>query len=101
MPSGSLHPGDYANSLSQFIAAILNIAAGAQQTVAGNAAILADFNALKNFNIFATPPTSLATAPASIVNTVEANEPALDAYNSAVGLKCQEGSGLNTGSGKK
>ena len=96
LPSGSLHPGNYGNSLSQFIAAILNVVAGAQQTVAGNAAILSDFNALKNFNIFATP-TSLASAPASIVNTVEANQPALNNFNSAVGLNCQEGSGLNIG----
>jgi hypothetical protein len=97
LPSGSLHPGNYGNSLSEFIAAILNIVAGGKQTVAGDAAIVSDFNALQNFNIFAMP-TSLASAPASIVNTVEANQPALDDYNSAVGLNCQEGSGLNTGS---
>jgi hypothetical protein len=99
LPSGSLHSGNYANSLSQFVAAILNVVAGAKQTAAGNAAILSDFNALKTFNIFAAS-TSLANAPASIVNTVEANQPALNDYNSAVGLNCQEGSGLNTGSGK-
>jgi hypothetical protein len=34
------------------------------------------------------------------VNTIEANQPALDDYNSAVGLNCQEGAGLNTGSGQ-
>src|SRR4029077_18410163 len=30
MPSGSLHTGGYVNALSQFVAAVVNLAAGAQ-----------------------------------------------------------------------
>jgi hypothetical protein len=101
MPSGTLHPGDYGNSLSQFIAAVLNIAAGAQHTAAGDAAISSDATALAGVSIFCgSKDNSLCSVSSTVVSTVEGNESALDDYNSAVGLGCSEGAGLNTGSGK-
>ena len=103
LPSGDLHPGDFANSLSQFIAAVLNVAAGAKLTLSGADAIAAVNTALKGVNIFCPVGTSdsiCSTIPSSVTATVESYEPALDNYNSAVGLGCSEGAGLNTGSGK-
>jgi hypothetical protein len=100
MPSGSLHPGDYGNSLSQLIAAVLNIAAGAQHTASVDSVILSDNIALTNVPIFCPPSNStLCTVPTGVITTVEGNEPALDDYNSAKGLNCSEGAGLITGSG--
>jgi hypothetical protein len=98
MPSGGLHSGNYANSLSQLIAAVLNIAAGAQHAAGVDAVIAEDNSALFGVQIFCG--SGLCTVPAPVVTIVENNEPALDNYNSAVGLGCSEGAGLNTGSGK-
>jgi len=99
MPSGSLHSGNYANSLSQLIAAILNIAAGAKHTAAGDNAIASDNAALTNNPLFCAPNV-LCNLGASVTNTIQGNLTALDNYNSAVGLNCTEGAGLKTGKGK-
>jgi hypothetical protein len=102
MPSGKNHPGNFGNSLSQLIAAILNIAAGAQHppSTGVDAAIIADNAALTGVHLFQDGTTNPAVIPSSVVAAVEANLDTLDAYNSATGLGCSEGSGLNTGSGK-
>jgi hypothetical protein len=103
MPSGGLHSGAFANSLSQFIAAVLNVAAGAQVTPAANAAITGVNAALlaSGLNIFGPGPSINSNFSAATRALVESYETALDNYNSAVGLGCTEGSGLSTGSGKK
>jgi hypothetical protein len=98
MPSGSLHSGNYANSLSQLIAAVLNIAAGAQHSASVDAVIAQDNNALTAVQIFCG--AGLCTVPASVANVVQGNLTALDNYNSALGLNCSEGSGLITGKSK-
>jgi hypothetical protein len=101
MPSGGLHSGNYANSLSQLIAAVLNIAAGAQHTIGAFNAIASDNGWLNGVQIFCGASlNTLCSVPATVVSGVEANLTALDNYNSALGLRCSEGAGLTIGSGK-
>ena len=98
LPSGSLHTGGVENDLSQFIAAALNVIAGAQQTLQINfiiGTIAADLSGTNLFVPAATAPNIPAQAAADLANYGSA----LDAYNSATGLGCSEGSGLSTGSG--
>ena len=95
MPSGALHTGGYVNALSQLVAAILNIAAGAQHTATIDAAILA-----MSTDLFGHPfisGTSLAPISDSLKALLQGFESTLDNYNSAVGLGCHEGSGLHVG----
>jgi len=101
MPSGGLHSGNFANSLSQFIAAVLNVAAGAQVTPAAHAAITGVQAALTGVQIFGPGPSINSGISAGTKTLVESYLTALDDYNSAKGLGCTEGTGLNTGSGKK
>jgi hypothetical protein len=100
MPSGSLHSGNYANSLSQLIAAVLNIAAGAQHSASVDAVVTQDNTALNAVPIFCGGGATLCSVPAAVASVVQGNLNALDDYNSALGLNCVEGSGLNTGKGK-
>jgi hypothetical protein len=98
LPSGSLHTGGVENDLSQFIAAALNVIAGAQQTLKINfilGTIAADLSGTNLFVPAATAPNIPAQAAADLAKYGGA----LDAYNSATGLGCSEGSGLSTGSG--
>ena len=82
LPSGSLHKGGVGNDLSQFIAAALNVIAGAQQTLLVNF-IIATINAdLTGVNLFSPPPLNIPSkAAADLVKYGDA----LDAYNSATG----------------
>lgn len=101
MPSGGLHSGNYANSLSQLIAAVLNVAAGAQHTISGDAAIASDNTALAGVQIFCSAGlNTLCSVSSTVVSAVQANLTGLDNYNSALGLGCTEGAGLTIGSGK-
>jgi hypothetical protein len=96
LPSGSLHTGGVENDLSQFIAAALNVIAGGQQTLQINfilGTIAADLSGTNLFVPSATAPNIPAQAAADLVKYGDA----LDAYNSATGLNCSEGAGLNTG----
>jgi len=97
LPSGSLHTGGYVNALSQFIAAVLNVAAGAQHSTidATISAINTDLTGVQF--ILAT---SLGSVPPNVQAELNAFEPVLDQYNSAVGLNCTEGTGLNIPSRK-
>ncbi len=97
MPSGGLHSGAFANSLSQTIAAVLNVAAGAQVTPAATAAISGVNTALTGVQIFSGNTINPAISATTIAK-VESFESDLDNYNSAVGLNCSEGVGLNIGS---
>ncbi len=96
MPSGSLHTGGYVNALSQFIAAVLNIAAGAQH--GGIDTTLAAINTALTGTSFvcgtATVPT-LCPISAALQATLTSYTTTLDNYNSAVGLRCSEAAGLN------
>jgi hypothetical protein len=79
----------------QLIAAIANYAAGGQQTTAATAAIGASIALLcaNNINMstdFVQSGTTLGQEMTDLANT-------LDAYNSATGLHCSEGSGLTLG----
>jgi hypothetical protein len=101
MPSGGLHSGNYANSLSELIAAVLNIAAGAQHTTSADNAIASDNTALTGVPIFCgATHNTLCSVSHTVVSAVEANLTALDNYNSALGLGCSEGAGLTIGRGK-
>ncbi len=103
LPSGSLHTGGYVNALSQLIAALLNRIAGAQ--AAGIDPTIATINS--DLTLAATPfvtgdgsaahPYVLAPISSGLKTTLEGFEDTLDGYNSATGLKCSEGAGLNTG----
>ena len=94
MPSGALHTGGYVNALSQFVAAVLNLAAGAQ-TDSIDSTISAINNDLAGIPFI--NGTSLAPISSSLQTTLASFETALDNYNSAVGLGCSEGSGLTLG----
>ena len=97
LPSGSLHSGNYANALSQLVAAVLNLAAGGQHTPAVDTAIANANGALTNNHIFCgAGDNSLCSG--NWQATVQADLVALDNYNSAVGLSCTEASGLTLGS---
>lgn len=97
MPSGSLHTGGYVNALSQFIAAVLNLAAGAQHTATIDTTIFAINMDLAGIPfVIGTSPVQLAPISANLKATLASFETALDNYNSAVGLGCSEGSGLTT-----
>jgi len=96
LPSGSLHTGGVENDLSQFIAAALNLIAGAQHTATIDGIIATIVADLSGTNIFSPPPLNI---PAQAQADLSANGDALNNYNSATGLGCSEGSGLNTGSG--
>jgi hypothetical protein len=79
----------------QLIAAIANYAAGGQQTTAATAAIGAAIALLcaNNINLstsFVQAGSALGQQMTDLANT-------LDAYNSATGLHCSEGSGLTLG----
>ena len=102
MPSGGLHSGNFANSLSQFIAAVINVAAGAKTSAAADTAIGGVQAALlaSGLPIFSGGGINPAFA-ATTIASVESFESALDDYNSAKGLGCTEGSGLNIPPGKK
>ena len=101
MPSGSLHTGGYVNALSQFIAAVLNLSAGAKNgsvdatvsaintDLAGVTFVTGDGSALH--------PYALAPISVSLQNTLAGFTQDLDNYNSAVGMGCREGSGLILG----
>jgi hypothetical protein len=94
LPSGALHTGGYVNALSQFVAAVLNLAAGAQTD-----SIDSTISAI-NTDLAGIPfitGTSLAPISASLQATLASFETTLDNYNSAVGLGCTEGSGLTLG----
>jgi hypothetical protein len=98
LPSGALHTGGVENDLSQFIAAALNVIAGAQQTLQINSiigTIAADLSGTNLFVPSATAPNIPAKAAADLAKYGDS----LDGYNSATGLGCSEGAGLNTGSG--
>ena len=92
LPSGSLHTGGYVNALSQFIAAVLNLAAGAQHGSIDStiSAINTDLTGV-HFIV----GTSLGSVPPAVQAALNGFEGTLDNYNSAVGLGCTEGSGLN------
>ena len=97
LPSGSLHTGGVENDLSQFIAAALNLIAGAQHTATIDGIISKIAADLAGTNIFfGAPPVNLT---AQAVADLTANGTALDDYNSdnpASGLPaCSEASGLN------
>jgi len=97
MPSGSLHSGNFANSLSQTIAAVLNVAAGATVTPAATAAISGVNTAMTGVQIFSGNNINPAISAATMTQ-VQSFLTDLDNYNSAVGLGCIEGTGLNIGS---
>ncbi|HLG97639.1 MAG TPA: hypothetical protein VKX49_15095 [Bryobacteraceae bacterium] len=93
LPSGPLHPGAVGNALSQFIAAALNLIAGAQPSTI-DSTIIAINTALTGVTF--TNGTSL-TLPSTVQTLLLNSLTALDNYNSAVGLNCTEGAGLKTG----
>lgn len=101
LPSGSLHTGGYVNALSQFIATVLNLVSGAQH--AGIDATVTTINTDLTGITFvsgsgtALDPYVLAPISASLQATLSGFEDTLNNYNSAVGLGCNEGSGLNLG----
>lgn len=101
MPSGGLHSGNFANTLSQTIAAVLNIAAGAQVTASATAAISGVNTAMSGVQIFGPGPSINSGISAATKTLVQSYLTALDNYNSAVGLGCTEGSGLNIPGKKK
>ncbi len=84
---------------SQLIAAVLNIAAGAQYTssvvnsISSFNSLLTGINMISGGAIIGTPSDPLNSQLVNLGGI-------FDNYNSAVGLGCSEGSGLNTGSGK-
>jgi hypothetical protein len=81
---------------SQLIAAVLNMAAGAQQTTAALGAI-SDMNTLLN-GIDMVSGGAIIGTPADPLNTLlKIDGGTLDSYNSALGLGCSEGDGLNLG----
>jgi hypothetical protein len=94
LPSGSLHTGGVENNLSQFIAAALNLIAGAQHTATIDGIIATIAGDLANTNLFLPAPLNIPAKAAADLNSFGA---ALDAYNSATGVGCNEGAGLNTG----
>jgi hypothetical protein len=96
LPSGSLHTGGVENDLSQFIAAALNLIAGAQHTATIDGIIATIVADLSGHNLFSPPPLTIPTQAATDLAKFG---DALDAYNSAKGLGCSEGSGLSKGSG--
>ena len=97
MPSGSLHTGGYVNALSQFIAAVLNLTAGAKN--GGIDPTVSAINTALTGVTFVTGsgPYALGSVPANVQNILTGYLQALDNYNSAVGMGCREGSGLITG----
>ncbi len=101
LPSGSLHTGGYVNALSQFIAGVLNLAAGAQHSTIDStiSAINTDLTGVTfvTGDGSALNPYALAPISASLQSTLAGFETTLDSYNSATGLNCTEGSGLTIG----
>ena len=93
LPSGSLHTGGVENDLSQFIAASLNLIAGAQHTATIDGIVSTIAADLAGTNIFSPAVNLTAQAQADLA----ADGSALDSYNSAVGLGCSEASGLSVG----
>jgi hypothetical protein len=94
LPSGSLHSGGVENDLSQFIAAALNIIAGAKHTSAIDAIIGTIASDLSGIDLFSPAPLNIPTQAAADLTLYGT---ALDNYNSAQGLGCSEGTGLKTG----
>jgi hypothetical protein len=101
LPSGSLHTGGYVNALSQFIAAVLNLSAGAKNGTIDPT--ISAINTALNGVTFVTGDGSAGNAyqlvPISVTlqNTLTALTQTLDNYNSAVGMGCSEASGLILG----
>ncbi len=101
LPSGALHTGGYVNALSQFIAAVLNLTAGAKHasidtTVSTINSDLAGITFVSGTGT-ALDPYKLVPISASLQATLEGFESSLDQYNSAVGMGCNEASGLIVG----
>ena len=101
LPSGSLHTGGYVNALGQFIAAVLNLSAGAKNGTIDST--IGAINTALTGVTFVTgtgnsgDPYKLFPIDPSIQNTLTALTQTLDNYNSAVGMGCSEGSGLTLG----
>jgi hypothetical protein len=84
---------------SQLIAAVLNIAAGAQYSSSVTDAISSFDTDVMGIHMISGG--AIIGPPSNPLNSQLVNlGGVLDNYNSAVGLGCSEGSGLNTGSGK-
>lgn len=101
LPSGSLHTGGYVNALSQFIATVLNLVSGAQH--AGiDSTVLAINTDLMGVTFVsgsgtALDPYVLSPISTGLQATLVGFENTLNDYNSAVGLNCNEASGLTLG----
>ncbi len=81
---------------SQLIAAVLNMAAGAQQTTASLNAISDMNTALTGINMICG--SAICGTPSDPLNTLLKNDGGtLDSYNNATGLNCTEGTGLTLG----
>jgi hypothetical protein len=101
LPSGSLHTGGYVNALSQFIAAVLNLSAGAKNGSVDTtvSTINTDLTGVTfvSGDGSAQHPYKLVPISVSLQNTLTGFTQDLDNYNSAVGMGCSEGSGLILG----
>jgi len=99
LPNGSLHTGGYVNALSQFIAAVINLAAGAQTGSPDliDTAITTMNNDLNGIVFVTGNPPQLVSISSSLQTTLAGFTITLDNYNSAVGFGCTEGAGLNIG----
>ena len=91
----------YVNALSQFIAAVLNLTSGAR-TGGIDTTVSTINNDLAGITFVsgdgsAQHPYVLVPISASLQNTLSGFTQALDNYNSAVGMGCNEGSGLVLG----
>ena len=102
LPSGALHSGNVANGLSQFIAAALNLIAGAQHNATIDGMIGKIVTDLNNTPLFVPPqrpggPVTLNQLPAAALADLTNFLNGLDAYNSAQGMGCTEAAGLTVG----
>ena len=95
LPGGALHSGNVANALSQFIAAALNLIAGAQHNATIDGIVATINNELTGplFGVNGKGQPILNQLPANLTGFL--ND--LDAYNSAVGMGCTEAAGLRVG----
>jgi hypothetical protein len=104
MPSGALHSGAYANTISQLVAAVLNLSAGGADNATIDGAVSALNTLFTGVNIFCG--SGLCAQTPQFKAQVDAYESILDGYNSAqnLGFTCSEGVGLKPGTcntGKK
>jgi hypothetical protein len=102
LPGGALHSGNVANGLSQFIAAALNLVAGAQHNATIDGMIGKIVTDLNNTPLFVPPqqpggPVTLSQLPTAALADLTNFLNGLDAYNSAQGMGCTEASGLGVG----